>query len=300
MKYQDTTNPITQRGVRTLFSEMDARKNLDLVARFRIHLIGLYFIEVGPTWSSGGREESDFLHHIDLACSGRRRVIHAGKVTELTPGWAWYLPGCTPVARECHEDSRVYFLKFRCEWLPGVDPLLDWPERRPLRLGRWNEKAFRKLWKNDREPDTQSLFLLQAQIYTWLAESLPSLEQIILQHRKTHGRFEPVFDLIERRLGADLRVEDLAAAMKLPVNGFSMAFSRSVGFSPKAHLNRRLNQEAIRLLIQSDVPIKEVAEQLKFADEFYFSRFFKKLNGVPPAAYRQKFFGSSNRLPPSR
>jgi len=295
MKFQDTTNPITQRGVRTLFTELDARKSLDLVAPFRIHLIGLYYNQVGPEWGSGGREESDFLHHIDLTCSGRRQVVHAGKVTELTPGWAWFLPGCTPVARKCQEDSRVFFLKFRCEWLPGVDPLLDWPERRPLRLGRWNEKEFRKLWKKDHEPDTQSLFLLQAKIYTWLAESLPSLEPIILQHRKSHGRFEPVFELIERRLGADLRLEDLAAAMKLPVNGFSMAFSRSVGSSPKAHLNRRLNQEAIRLLIQSDVSVKEVAEQLKFADEFYFSRFFKKLNGVPPAAYRQKFFSSSNR-----
>jgi len=295
MKLQDTTNPIAQRGARALFTEIDARRNLDLVARFRIHLIGLYYAEVGSEWDSGGREEADFLHHIEFACSGRRQVIHAGKSTELTPGWAWFLPGGMPVARQCHEDCRVYFLKFRCEWLAGVDPLLDWPERQPLRLGRWSEKTFSKHWGKDDEPDTKSLFLLQAQIYTWLAESLPNLEQIILQHRKTHGRFEPVFELIESRLGADLRVEDLAAVMKLPVNGFSMAFSRSVGFSPKTHLNRRLNQEAIRLLIQSDVPVKEVAEKLKFADEFYFSRFFKKLNGLPPATFRQKFFGSSKR-----
>ena len=117
----------------------------------------------------------------------------------------------------------------------------------------------------------------------------------LIKHIKTYGRFEPVFDLIESRLGADSRVKELAAAMKLPVHTFSMAFSRSVGLSPKAHLSRRLNQEAIRLLIQSDTPVKEVAFKLKFADEFYFSRFFKKLNGVPPAAYRQQFFGSSQR-----
>ncbi len=265
------------------------------MARFRIHLLGLYYAQVGPAWDSGGREQSDHLHHIDLVCFGRRPVVQAGKVTELTPGWAWYLPGCMPVARRCHEDCWLYSLKFRCERLTGVDPLLDWPERRPLRLGRWQEAAFRKLWENGREPDTQSLFLLQAQIYTWLAGSLPSLERMIIQHIKTHDCFEPVFDLIESRLGADLRVEELAAAMKLPVHAFSMAFSRSVGLSPKAHLSRRSNQKAIRLLIQSDTPVKEVAFKLKFADKFYFSRFFKKLNGVPPAAYRRKFFGSNKR-----
>lgn len=289
VKLQDTTNPRSHRGLRTLFSEVGSRKELEVVTRFRVHLIGLYYAEVGPTWSSGGREESDFLHHIDLVCSGRREVVHSGAVTELTPGYAWFLPGCTPVARWCHEPCRLYFLKFRCEWLPGVDPLLDWPERRPLRLGSWSEEDLGKLWKTCGGPDAQSLFLLQAQIYTWLANALPDLEQIVLRHIKTHGRFEPVFDLIETRLGADLRVEELAAAIKLSVHAFSMAFSRNIGLSPKAYLNRRVNQEAIKLLLRSAAPVKEVAFQLRFADEYYFSRFFKKMNGVPPASYRQNF-----------
>jgi AraC-like DNA-binding protein len=71
-----------------------------------------------------------------------------------------------------------------------------------------------------------------------------------------------------------------------------MAFSRSMGMSPKAWLSRRLNQEAIKLLIQSDEPIKEVAFRLKFVDEYHFSRFFKRLNGMAPTAYRQRFFGN--------
>lgn len=289
VKLQDTTNPSSHRGLKTLFSEMGSQKEFELVTRFRIHLIGLYYTEVGPEWSSNGREESDFLHHIDLVCSGRRQVVHAGRVTELAPGWAWFLPGCTPVERRCSEHCRLYFLKFRCEWLPGVDPLLDWPERRPLRLGRWAERAFRKLWKPGRQLDSKSLFLLQGQLYSWLAESMPSLENIIFEHVKSHGRFEPVFNLIEERLGADLRVEELAASMKLRLHAFSMAFSRSVGMSPKAFLNRRLNQEAIKLLIRSGAPIKEVAFKLRFADEYYFSRFFKKLNGMPPVSYRRSF-----------
>jgi AraC-like DNA-binding protein len=212
-------------------------------------------------------------------------------VTELAPGWAWFLPGCTPVERRCAEPCQLYFIKFRCEWLPGVDPLLDWPERRPLRLGRWDETVFRKLHQSGQGPDMKSLLLLQSQIYLWLTKALPDLEQIISAHVQSHRRFERVFDLMDSRLGADLRVCNLAAAMRLPLAAFSMAFSRSVGMSPKAWLSRRLNQEAIKLLIQSDVPTKDVAQQLKFADEYHFSRFFKRLNGIAPTPYRQKFFG---------
>ncbi|MBC8095059.1 MAG: helix-turn-helix transcriptional regulator [Akkermansiaceae bacterium] len=292
MKLHDTTDPTSVLGARTLFSENDLRNKIQLVENFHIHLIGMYSSSGGPEWSSGGRKESDFLHHIDLTVSGRRQVVHKGKTTELTPGWAWFLPGCLPVERRCQEQYKVYFLKFRCEWLPGVDPLLDWPERQPLRLGRWTEDTMLKNWRFGQGHDVKSLLLLQAQIQTWLANSLPNFDQIIFNHIRTHGRFEPVFDLIEEKLGADLRLDTMAAALRLPVSAFSMAFARSTGMSPKAYLNRRLNQEAIKLLIRSDALVKEVADQLRFSDEHYFSRFFKKLNGLPPALYRQKFFGA--------
>jgi AraC-like DNA-binding protein len=291
VKLKDTTNPTSSIGAKTIFSENDLQNKLQIAENFHIHLIGLYFSEGGPEWSSQGRAESDFLHHIDLTVSGSRQIVHEGKVIELAPGSAWYLPGCLPVERRCNEPFKVYFLKFRCEWLPGVDPLLDWPERKPIRLGRWSERMLLDDWQFKRGSEVKSLLLLQSKIQSWLAKSLPDLDKIIVHHIQTHGRFKPVFDLIEERLGADLRIETLAAALRLPVSAFSMAFARSTGLSPKAYLNRRLNQEAIKLLIRSDALIKEIANQLRFADEYYFSRFFKKLNGVPPADYRQKLLG---------
>jgi AraC-like DNA-binding protein len=275
----------------TLFSENDLQKKFQIVQNFHIHVIGVYSSEGGSEWSSQGREESDFLHHIDLTLSGRRQVLYRGKVVELSPGWAWFLPGLTPVERRCEERFKVYFIKFRCEWLPGVDPLLDWLERKPIRLGRWSNNTLLKDWQFGNGQEMRSLLLLQAQIQSWLAKSLPNLDKVILNHIKTHGRFQAAFDLIEERLGADLRVDTLATTLRMPVRAFSMAFARSTGLTPKAYLNRRLNQEAIKLLIGSDVLIKEVADQLRFADEYYFSRFFRKLNGVPPAEYRKKMLG---------
>jgi AraC-like DNA-binding protein len=291
MKLQDTTGPIAHRKFRVLFNETNLQKHLKVVECFRIHMIGLYFTEVGPTWASQGRREGDFLHHIDFVRSGRRHIEHRGNVIELSPGWAWFLPGCTPVERRCEEPCQLYFLKFRCEWLPGVDPLLDWPERKPLCLGRWKEDDLLRNWKLQNRDAAKDLFLLQTQVLRWLAKAVPHLDTIIIDHIQSHGRFQPVFDLIEEKLGADLRVEDMAKALRMSVSAFSMAFARNVGLSPKAYFRRRLNQEAIQLLIRSDDPVKLIAFQLRFSDEFYFNRFFKELNGLPPAQYRQRFFG---------
>jgi AraC-like DNA-binding protein len=289
LKLLDTTELAVQEGCRTVFNNTSSKRELERAGRFGVHLDGLYYAKVGPSWSSGGRPEGDYLHRIELVCSGRRQIVHAGRVIELNPGQAWFLPGCTPVERRCHETCRLYFIKFRCEWLPGVDPLLDWPDRRPLCLGRWEEELIREFRRSGEVPSMKHLLLLHAQIYRWLAEALPGLEQIIGAHVQTHSRFERVFELTQTRLGADLRVCDLAAVMNLPASAFSMAFRRNVGLSPKAWLSRRLNQEAIRLLIQLDVPAKHIAQQLRFSDEYHFSRFFKRLNGMAPTPYRQKF-----------
>jgi AraC-like DNA-binding protein len=82
--------------------------------------------------------------------------------------------------------------------------------------------------------------------------------------------------------------------MRLSVSSFSMAFTRNIGMSPKTWLNRRLNQEAIRLLTQTDISAKEIARRLNFADEYYFSRFFKRMNGVSPRPFREKLQGRNS------
>jgi transcriptional regulator GlxA family with amidase domain len=51
-------------------------------------------------------------------------------------------------------------------------------------------------------------------------------------HVQSHARFERAFDLMETQLRAGLRARDLAAAMRLPLSAFPMAFSRSVGVGP--------------------------------------------------------------------
>jgi AraC-like DNA-binding protein len=287
----DTTSPGAHAKARSLLGGPAVANAIEMVSRLRLHIVGLYYAEVGPEWDSGGRRESDYLHHIELALAGRRQVVHGDRVVNLEPGSAYLLTGNTPVARRCVEPCRLIFLKFRCEWLPGVDPILDWPERGPRRIGPFNAKAWERWRRPGQVPTANGLLHLRAQIEDWMAQVLPDLSFIISRHIETHAQFTKVFQHIEDRLGADLRVESLARVHSATREAFSMAFVRDVGISPKEYLNRRINQAAIELIITTDRSIKEIAAELRFSDEFYFSRFFQKLNGIPPSMYRLRFRG---------
>jgi AraC-like DNA-binding protein len=290
MKHVDTTNPKAHRHAISLLSNPQTERAFIQATGFRIHIVGVYYTRFDLEWSSNGKRESDYLHHIDLALSGDRQVLHGSRCVDVLPGNAYFFPGNTPVERRCSKPGTVLYLSFRCEWLPGVDPLMDWDDRAPVKIGKFNVRDWKPLITGNACNDVNLLLKLQAQVYRWMADILPPMGTLISNHLETHARFIKIFDAIEAKLGADLRIAALAKMHGSSIHAFSMLFSEHTGVTPKEYLNRRLNQEAIQLVIGTDLKIKEISERLHFTDEFYFSRFFQKLNGVPPSKYRTRFY----------
>ena len=292
MKTYDTTNPLAHGNVRTLMSQTQGSREHNLAERFRMHLIGMYSSTVGPAWDSGGKCEGDIVHHINVNLSGRRQVVCRGKVYDLAPGEAWYLPANTPVVRRCTETCEIVFFRLFCECLPGVDPLLDWKDREPRLMRRIDIEEWRLWLGNDNPLGISSIIGLRGRLLWWMVQAIPELDEVITLHLASHSRFSHVFQHIEKHLGADLRLADLAEVFGNTPGAFAAAFTRSTGISPKEYLNRRLNQEAVRLVMFSDMKMKDIAEVLHFSDEYYFSRFFQKQNGTPPLRYRSTFLAS--------
>lgn len=289
MKHVDSTNPQAHQNMRTLMSQFHGGKEHSLAERFRMHLIGMYSATTGPEWSSNGMSEGDIVHHINVNLSGRRQVVFRGKVHHLEPGEAWLLPAHTPVERRCEETCEVVFFKFFCECLPGVDPLLDWKGREPRRMCAIDPAEWRSWLANDKPPGISSILGLRGRLLWWMVRTIPELDDVITLQLATHSRFSRVFQYIEDHLGADLRLAELADANGSTPGAFAAAFNRSTGISPKEYLKRRLNQEAIRWVMSSNLKIKDIAAKLRFNDEYYFNRFFQRHNGVPPLRYRSLF-----------
>jgi hypothetical protein len=188
--------------------------------------------------------------------------------------------------RECPELYETYYLKFRCEWFSGVDFLLDWPERDFKLLGSWDFREWAADWA--KPLDVNASMRLQSQLMRWLAGAVPDLGGILQRHIDAHAHFEKALALMDSQLGATLRMSEVAAAQGMTLHGFSMAFRRVFGLSPKAYFNRRLNEEIIRCVIDTGVSMTQIATRFGFSDEYYFNRFFTKMNGIAPLRYRKR------------
>ena len=63
------------------------------------------------------------------------------------------------------------------------------------------------------------------------------------------------------------------------------------------YVQRRRLERAQHPLSDPGLSIKQVAEQMNFSSEFYFSHFFKKLKGVSPRNYRDQQRRNRRSLP---
>ncbi|UAL49372.1 AraC family transcriptional regulator [Sutcliffiella horikoshii] len=86
-----------------------------------------------------------------------------------------------------------------------------------------------------------------------------------------------------------LTVQDLAEKARMTPVSFARAFKKKTGIPPKEYVLDTKLKKAKELIVQNKgINIKDVALQIGIQDEFYFSRLFKKREGLSPSIYIKK------------
>jgi len=81
----------------------------------------------------------------------------------------------------------------------------------------------------------------------------------------------------------DLDLKEVAREVGVGYEHFRKEFKRKVGKSPSQFRQLQVANRAWHMLAGSNRTAREVASELGFCDEFYFSRFFKKQLGMSPS-----------------
>jgi AraC family transcriptional regulator len=124
--------------------------------------------------------------------------------------------------------------------------------------------------------------LLRKQINSQVAEgnSGQRARLILWQVRK-------VRDYIDSHITGRILVSDLCALVQLSEAHFSRCFKRTFGESPHAFVLRRRLEFAAQYLLQTDVPLCDIALRCGFADQAHFSKQFRQANGLNPSVWRR-------------
>lgn len=105
---------------------------------------------------------------------------------------------------------------------------------------------------------------------------------------KTNARFRAVADYIRRNITANISVQDLSAIACMSKSVFYRSFTNEFGLPPNQMILAERIKYAKQLMDSNNVKIKEICFAAGFSDPNYFSRLFKKQEGITPGEYMNR------------
>ncbi|OPH54789.1 hypothetical protein BC351_30550 [Paenibacillus ferrarius] len=124
---------------------------------------------------------------------------------------------------------------------------------------------------------------------------LQMLTLLIRHHDETNRVHHPKYQESLHHLAHELKTHyrrkwtnvEMAAFINVHEDYMSKLFKDSMGMSPNKYLQSIRHQQAKRLLRETDDKIEAIAMEIGYEDFHYFSRMFKKWEGISAQQYRK-------------
>ena len=236
------------------------------------------------------REKGRIDYHILFITEGSLFIKEKGIETEVPKGnIVIYRPLETQnyyVKAEIKTTSYyVHFSGTECEKILSDFRLL----KRVVNIGEipHAESLFKKMIEEYYLKRPYSAELCAGYLYTILA--LFARRNEWDSHYISDERIEKVLRCMAEDFGTETDISLYADMCNLSISRFIHLFKKCTGKSPKNYIMEMRVKRAAQLLENTDLPMQKVGEEVGISDQNYFSRIFKKYNGVSPLNYRKNF-----------
>lgn len=116
------------------------------------------------------------------------------------------------------------------------------------------------------------------------------INQIFVQgYNRTNEHVRNILQFIYERYTEPIRLEDIAASVNLSRYHVSHLVKEATGRTVTQHIRQHRIREASRMLRDTDKGYADIAYDLGFTDQSYFTRQFRELTGTTPARFRRQY-----------
>ncbi len=245
----------------------------------------------------------DFFEVLYLQKGSGYHVIDDNKY-EITPPCVFFMSPGQAHKLELSHDIEGYIFIFTSDFYllnrSNQDSLIEFPffytihqDNPPLLLNNESdvhflETLFRRGITEIDQPGDHILEMLRSildLILITCAARYPVNENLL---NKGKGQFlvKRFFHLIEENKQKNLSLNDYANIIGVTANHLTQTVKVLTGKTSLQIIKSKQLLEIKRLLVHTNLSISEIASQLSFEDQSYFSKFFKRETGSTPLQYR--------------
>ena len=112
--------------------------------------------------------------------------------------------------------------------------------------------------------------------------------QIFSMSQENHTPAYQIRQILEEHIYSNISMQEISDALHLTVSHCIRLFKKQFEISPIQYLQQIRMEQAKILLLETEIPIKDIADRLCFYDSQHFSASFRKYYGLSPSQFRQK------------
>lgn len=258
----------------------------------------IYITEIGY-YPGASQHSSDRPHctdqHIILYCvEGHGWVMVDKKKIDIAPSSFIVIPANTAhrYGTEENDPWTIYRLHFKGDIAGFVVNLITNNSQQCLPCLSYNEnriKLIEDIWSTLQNGYSINNLRYVSMMFHYFISSLLYEEKFNrVPHEAPDDPIAEIIGLMKSKLSSNLTLNELASHSQLSVSHFSTIFRQRTGFAPIEYFNQLKIREACQQLTFTQKPIRQIAHELAFYDQYYFSRIFSRFMGISPAQYRKK------------
>lgn len=177
-------------------------------------------------------------------------------------------------------DLELPLIKRLC----GINPTMQLPQSDPTSYDN-NPTLIKNIIKNKQRTfcdKVESRGIVYQLMARFLKDAQPKAEI-------NDDRIQKVLSYIRKNIYKTIDIDSLAAISCLSKDHFIRLFKKEVNNTPLQYINQKKIEKAQFILITDSMPVKNISYLLAYEDHSYFNRLFKKLTGVTPQQYRDRY-----------
>ena len=128
-----------------------------------------------------------------------------------------------------------------------------------------------------------------ANTLTWIFCAVTALSDYLEQRRKSQGYTQQAKEYILSHLSENFTRQEIADHVHLSQNHLARLFRQETGSSISDFILQQRMQQAFGLLTNTTLPVGQVAEQVGYENYSYFLTLFRRVAGMTPSQYREKY-----------
>ena len=242
--------------------------------------------DIGEEWNhvKWGRNLRQFQYHrLYYPTSGSAKLRLTNTEIELVPGNVYFIPAFSVAESSIKGKMNKYYIHFQVnsyvfEMYKCSNPKYFSPARPET------EYLFNTVIENYADNSVASRLKLQGAMNLIMSDFVQDMEVDM----GNFTRFEPVLRYVDDHFRENISLSELATIMNISTMYFSNYFKQTFNISPKQYiLNKRLT-ESQRLLLETELTVKEIAYAVGFENENYFSEFFTSKVGISARRFRKR------------